>query len=219
MNRIYLPGFVQRAAADEEPGTPLRFIVATEGRKADGLNLLMKGANLERFKANPVVMPNHDYRQKPIGRAEEVSIEGATLSANAIFDIGSEEGAEYDRLYRNRFLNAVSIGFDINRMDHETGDVTEWEMIEFSAVSIPMDPSAVVESGRALTVARALARSSEGEPLSEAERAEVQDAIDSLTVLLPESDSSDPEAEAGERGLSRAAARLGFEHMERLSSI
>lgn len=213
MNRVYLPGFVQRAADDEEDA-PLRFIVATEGRKADGLNLLMSGANLDRFKLNPVVMPNHDYSQKPIGRAENISIEKGKLTADTIFDMGSAEGADYDRLYRNGFLNAVSIGFDISDMDAKTGDVTEWEMIEFSAVSIPMDPSAVVESGRVLAMARAFDAAREGKTLSAKSKSAVEQAIESLTALLP----ADEPADDG-RGLSVSAARLGAEHMERIAAL
>lgn len=223
MNRVYLPGFVQRAAGDETGEGPLRFIVATEGRKADGLNLLMSGANLERFKANPVVMPNHDYSQKPIGRAENVSIDNGTLSADTIFDTGSAEGADYDRLYRGGFLNAVSIGFDIHDMDTNSGDVTEWEMIEFSAVSIPMDPSAVVESGRTMAMARAFDAVREGTELTEADKTAVQQAIESLTGLLSDAGPADPddddESDEDDRGLSIAAARLRLAHMEQISTI
>ncbi|MDZ5077875.1 HK97 family phage prohead protease [Nesterenkonia sp. HG001] len=229
MNRVYLHGFAQRAeASGTEPGRPIRFIVATEGRKGDGLNLQMSGANLERFKANPVVMPNHDYSRLPIGRAENISIEDGQLLADAVFDTGSPEGAETDRLYREGFLNAVSVGFDITDMDTRTGDVHEWELIEFSAVSVPMDPSAVVESGRTLAMARAFDAVREGAALTDDHKAAVQQAVESLSALLndaeeetsPEGGEDAPAGDAQEdsRGLALAAARLGVDYMERVSS-
>ncbi|NWN89191.1 MAG: HK97 family phage prohead protease [Micrococcaceae bacterium] len=223
MNRVYLHGIAQRSGEEsDEPGTPLRFIVATEGRKADGLDLRMSGANLDRFRSNPVILPNHDYSQKPIGRAENVSIEDGQLKADAVFDVDGTDGADYDRLYRKGFLNAVSIGFDVKDMDSE-GAVTKWEMIEFSAVSVPLDPSAVVESGREIAVARALAKSRSGERLSDSEQSTVQETIDSLTALLDDDNSDDeedePTGDEADRGFSRAAARLRLEQMERIDAL
>lgn len=231
MNRLYLHGFAQRAegANGNEPGRPIRFIVATEGRKADGLNLRMKGANLDRFRSNPVVMPNHDYSKMPIGRAENISIEDGQLLADTVFDVGSPEGAEADRLYREGFLNAVSVGFDVRDMDAATGEVTEWEMIEFSAVSVPLDPSAVVESGRALAMARAFTGARDGRLLSEDDRETVEQAIEALSELLddePADDEAGSTDEAGGadeassddgRSFALVAARLGLDHMERVN--
>ncbi|WP_435111882.1 HK97 family phage prohead protease [Nocardiopsis synnemataformans] len=155
MNRGYVRAHLERA----EEGKPLRFVAATEGRKGDGIDLRMSGARLERFRANPVIGYNHSYwgRQSlPIGRAPTVETDGNRLMMDIEFDPDDEFAMEVERKYRGGFLNAVSIGFDVNEWENEAdnywrgGVATDWELLETSAVPIPMDASAVVESGRGL---------------------------------------------------------------------
>ncbi len=215
MTRLYLRGVAQRAEGDDEPGGPIRFVVATEGRKADGLNLSMDGLDLDRFLANPVVMYGHDYfgrESLPIGRAESVEVVDGQLMADTVFDMSDEFAARVDAKYRGGFLNAVSVSFDIHDMDEETGDVSAWEMIEYSAVPVPLDPDAVAESGRlrAFEVASALAEQREGEVLSSTNKSAVEDAIGALKSLLEKADEADveddDEADDG-RGMPLAVAR------------
>lgn len=214
MSKLYLRGFAQRAEDDDSTDGPIRFIVATEGKKADGLDLRMDGLNLDRFRANPVVMYGHDYYGRdslPIGRAENLEVDGGRLMADTVFDLDDEFAAKVDRKYRGGFLNAVSVGFDIRGIDPETGVVNEWEMIEYSAVPIPLDPDAVAESGRqrAIAFATALTEARDGTAITDGNRSLVEDAIAALTALLP--------AEEEPRGLSLDVARLQLEHMERLA--
>lgn len=216
MSRMYLRGFAQRADDDK----PLRFIVATEGKKADGLDLRMDGLSLERFEANPVVMYGHDYYGRdslPIGRAENIRIDGPNLLADTIFDPDDEFAQQVERKYRGGFLNAVSVGFDIRNLDPDTGVVDSWEMIEYSAVPIPLDPDAVVESGRqrALALATAFVEAREGKVLSSGNKQLVEQAIETLTSLLQATEKVDDEP----RGLDPAAARLRVEQMERLAAL
>lgn len=218
MSRLYLRGFAQRADGDGDG--PMRFIVATEGKKADGLDLRMDGLDLDRYRANPVVMYGHDYFGRdslPIGRAENIEVDGPNLLSDTVFDPDDEFAQRVEAKYRGGFLNAVSVGFDIRGIDPETGVVDEWEMIEYSAVPVPLDPDAVVESGRAraLAVASALAEAREGQALSTADRGAVEQAIEALTALLAPPDADDPPR--ADDGLSVAAARLGVEHLETLA--
>lgn len=212
MSRLYLRGIAQRAEADTDG--PIRFVVATEGRKADGLNLRMDGLNLDRFLANPVVMYGHDYwgrESLPIGRAENVRVDGESLVADTVFDMDDEFAARVDGKYRGGFLNAVSVGFDIHEMDDETGDVTGWEMIEYSAVPVPMDPDAVVESGRqrAIAMASAIVDGREGKVLSTANQSAVQDAIDALKSLMS---AAVPVEDDGRSGFD-PTVRVGFNEL------
>lgn len=213
MSRLYLRGFAQRA--DEESDGPLRFIVATEGKKADGLDLRMDGLDLDRFRANPVVMYGHDYWGRealPIGRAENLEIVDGQLLADTIFDLDDEFAAKVDRKYRGGFLNAVSVGFDIRAIDPETGVVDEWEMIEYSAVPVPLDPDAVVESGRARAVAMATALTEirAGKVLSTKNKTLVEEAIATLSSLLDTAKDDDEP-----RGRAIAVDRLRVEEMAR----
>lgn len=218
-DRLYLRGIAQRAESD--PDKPLRFIVATEGKKADGLDLRMSGLNLDRFRSNPVVMYGHDYwgrESLPIGRAENIEVDGPNLLADTIFDPDDEFAQRVEGKYRGGFLNAVSVGFDIRKIDPETGVVDEWEMIEYSAVPVPLDPDAVVESGRqrSLALATAFAEVRAGKVLSTKNKQLVEQAIETLTSLLA---TAEPDADDEPRGFDPAAARLRLEHMERLAAI
>lgn len=154
---------------------PLRIIAATGGRKADGLNLSMDRADLDRFESNPVVMYGHDYNGRdslPIGRADETWIEDDQLRMDITFDRDDEFAATVERKYRAGMMNTFSIGFDAYDID-EAGVPARWELHEVSAVPIPMDASAVVardlaKDAEAVAFARSLVeRADAGEPAGE----------------------------------------------------
>ncbi|THA78406.1 hypothetical protein E6R60_05850 [Streptomyces sp. A0642] len=158
--RHYLRGYVARADGDDDAaGKPLSIIAATEGRKGDGLNLTMKGAELGRFQSNPVVGYGHSYWGRdglPIGRSDKTWIDDDKLRMNVVFDQDDEFAVKVERKYRARMMNAFSIGFDVWNID-DSGTPEGWELFEVSAVPLPMDPNAIVESGRsALELVRGL---------------------------------------------------------------
>lgn len=137
----------------------IRFVAATEGEKGDGISLMMDGAMLERYRSNPVFGYGHRYFSRedlPIGRASEVKLVGRTLKIGVEFDQSDEFATKVERKYRDGFLNAVSIGFEVTKWENDAGSywrggvAEEWELLEVSAVPVPMDASAVVESGRSL---------------------------------------------------------------------
>lgn len=158
IHRAY--GYVDRANLRE--GAPLRVVMATEGRKADGIDLRMSGAQLDRYRANPVLGYGHSYWGRgnlPIGRVspESVSVDGQMLCGDLEFDPGDEFAREVERKMRAGFLNAVSIGFDVTKWESENdnywrgGVAEEWELTELSVVPVPMDADAVVTAGRHLS--------------------------------------------------------------------
>ena len=183
MKRVHLRGYadLERAAGEG----PIPFVAATAGMKGDGLDLQMSGADLERYQANPVVMYGHEYwgRQAlPIGRADDVRIDGDALRADLLFDLEDEFARSVDRKIRGRFLNAVSIGFGAYGIDWDTGVPERWELFEISVVPLPMDPDAVADPDRALSLARALAAGARTEPV---DPDSVRQAITTLEGLLP----------------------------------
>jgi hypothetical protein len=156
---------VHRSARIDRAATkatgPLRFIAATEGRQADGIDLRVAGARLERFRANPVVGYGHAYHGRenlPIGRGVGVEVVGRQLLIDVEFDQGDPFAVEVERKYRAGIMHAVSIGFDVNEWEggkgsYMTGGVaTKWTLHELSVVPIPMDANAVVLAGRAAGV-------------------------------------------------------------------
>lgn len=158
MNRQYTQGYVDRASRESDG--PLRFVAATEGRKADGIDLRMSGAQLDRFRSNPIFGYGHDYFGRdslPIGRATSVSTDGERLLIDVDFDQNDDFARTVERKYRDGYMNAVSVGFAVTEWEGRgsmfTGGVaSEWELHEVSAVPVGMDADAVVAGGRGVHV-------------------------------------------------------------------
>lgn len=108
--------------------------------------------DLTNYKKNPVVLWGHDGSKPPIGRAIDIKEDANGLVAVAEFDTASERGAEIFGLYERGFLNAFSVGFIPKNhvMEPIEGQATKgvvWtdaELLEFSAVSIPANPGAII---------------------------------------------------------------------------
>lgn len=158
IHRAY--GHIDRASVRE--GGPLRVVMASEGRQGDGIDLRMSGAQLERFKRNPVLGYGHRYYGRenlPIGRVnpDSITVEGTRTLGDLEFDPADEFAQTVERKLRDGFLNAVSIGFEVTKWEGDKGDTwrggvaEEWELHELSVVPVPMDAAAVVESGRSAT--------------------------------------------------------------------
>lgn len=150
-------GYVDRTALRE--GVPLRVVMASEGRQADGIDLRMSGADLARFRANPVLGYGHSYWGRtnlPIGRVlpDSISVDGDRVSGDLEFDAADEFARTVERKMRDGYLNAVSIGFEVLEWESENdnywrgGVATKWSMSELSVVPVPMDANALVTAGR-----------------------------------------------------------------------
>lgn len=112
-----------------------------------------KGAwDLEAYKKNPVVLLQHDGHQFPIGKAVSIAEDEHGLLAKTVFHEETEEAKTAFRLYETGFLNAFSVGFIPKQFVAEDlpggkgkGIVfTNAELYEYSAVSIPANPGALV---------------------------------------------------------------------------
>lgn len=150
-------GFVDRSVLTAD--SPLRVVMASEGRQADGIDLRMSGADLSRYRANPVLGYGHSYYGRtnlPIGRVDTQSIEvsGSQLAGDLDFDQGDDFAREIERKMRGGYINAVSIGFDVRQWESSDqnywkgGVATKWELSELSVVPVGMDAKALVTSGR-----------------------------------------------------------------------
>lgn len=215
MTRVYLRGFAQRADDDSTDGDgPIPFVLATEGRKADGLNLAMDTLDLARFGGNPVLMYGHEYWGRdgmPIGRVDNARADGGKLLGDLVFDRDDDFAVTVERKMRNKFLNAVSVGFDARDID-DAGVPGSWELFEVSVVPLPMDPDAVADDGRALALARALGAARAGKVLSAKNMSLVEDAIAALTALAAAAaaaaDAGEDETEDSDEDAPRAGNAL-----------
>lgn len=116
------------------------------------------GVDLRHYRKNPVVLWAHDYSMPPIGKAQWAKQQDGGIISKVKFlttdgKIG-EFAKEIYQLYKEKFLNAFSVGFIPKETkyatDEERADAkkprltyTKWEMIEFSAVPVPANPEAL----------------------------------------------------------------------------
>lgn len=122
--------------------------------------------DLNNFKKNPVVLWGHDNTKPPIGKAVSIEETEAGLVAETVFDEKSEYAMNIFSLYERGFLNAFSVGFlpkPDNGFMMEERDAgrkgvvyTDIELLEYSAVSIPANPGAIVTRDLADLVIKAL---------------------------------------------------------------
>ena len=150
-------------ADNQSSDGPIAFIASTEEVASDGLIIAAEGWDLKRFKSNPLVLWAHDWfgNRPPIGKADaSIDKEARVLRAEVTFDQGDPFAVDIERKYREGFLNAVSVGFDIKELNGKAitdpgawvpaeggklNVVTKSELLEISAVPIPADPKALAE--------------------------------------------------------------------------
>ncbi len=142
-----------RAFVDGTPSSdgPIRFVAGTEGLKIDGRDYRMDGMDLGRYDANPVVMWCHDLTRPPIGRGVP-AIDGGRLLLDVEFDLADSFAADIDGKYRRGFLNAVSMTAlptdGAGGLGPRRGVIEHSELIEVSAVPVPLDADALKITGQ-----------------------------------------------------------------------
>jgi len=113
------------------------------------------GGKFVNFKKNPVVLMAHDYSGLPIGKASDLKKTDKGITAKVTFP---EEGTypladTVYNMYKQKFMRAWSIGFIPTKSEEikdEEGkkNITgyrflNWELLEFSACSVPANPEAL----------------------------------------------------------------------------
>lgn len=118
---------------------------------------------LEGYIANPVVLYGHDRDALPIGKAENVRVEGGQLRATLRF-VGADVNPKAEQVFQllqEGVLRAVSVGFLPHsyrremKGDRELLVLSDNELLEISVVPIPANPEALAQMR-----ARALAQKS-----------------------------------------------------------
>ena len=118
--------------------------------------------NLSRFRSNPVVPWGHDYNTPPVGRAKSTKYtksDGILRTTIEWWDTPLNPlGQMVAEGFRKGFLNAVSVGFRPGKVvrrsqladdDPRKADsgllLTNNELLEVSAVTIPANPQALAQ--------------------------------------------------------------------------
>jgi len=129
-------------------------VLTTPRQDREGHVVVPSGVRLEWFRKNPVVLWAHCLDLPPIGVVDvkTLAVTDAGIEADVVFDKGSAVGREVYGLYDRGVMRAWSVGFvPINweiQKNSETGKVrgyrvTEWELVELSAVPVPANPEAL----------------------------------------------------------------------------
>lgn len=145
------------------------------------------GAMLENYRKNPVVLLNHNSWSTPIGKNLWIKPSENGLVAKTQF-ADTTEGHDIYALYDQGIMRAWSIGFIPKKW--EDGDVavtgyrrkfTLWELLEYSAVTIPANPEALSNALQCIE-SRSLRET------IEAQSAEIKTAqdIDQLFLMVKE---------------------------------
>jgi HK97 family phage prohead protease len=151
----------QSAAAINESGLndrEIRVIASDATPDRAGDIMVPTGCRLDSFRANPIVLANHDPT-KPIGTAQptirrdrvEALITFAPPRISPIAD-------EFCGLAKTGVLNGCSVGFapiDSEPLSGGGKRYKEWELLELSIVSVPCNASALVIE-RSAAAARAV---------------------------------------------------------------
>ena len=158
---------IMNVKAEEIGERTVRFKISSEVVDRDGDILVATGCDFSNFMKNPVFLPFHKADAFPLGKVVSVYVEGNAVFADVYFpkleELASdkENASEKARLvdftyhcYKNAMLSAVSVGFMIkdaeNILDADgyvTGyKILEWELLEFSAVTIPANQEALTQA-------------------------------------------------------------------------
>ena len=149
--------------AEELEERTVRFKISSEVVDRDGDILIAKGCNFENFKKNPQFLGFHNYHEYPLGIPKNWGVDGDAVYCDVYFPTIDElstnpaEASEKAKLvdftyhcYKTGMLNAVSVGFIATDAEpnKETGGfiVKNWELLEFSAVTVPANQDAIAQA-------------------------------------------------------------------------
>lgn len=129
------------------------FVLHDDSVNTYGFRMLTSGANLEEFRRNPVLLLMHSDYALPIGRWENIRVEGSRILADPVFDMDDPEAKKIAGKVDRGFLRAASIGAwppeEVSddpslKLPGQTGfTVTKWTVREASIVTIGANHNAL----------------------------------------------------------------------------
>lgn len=135
-------GHIEKASKLNEG--EIEFVVSTTAWDAHGERINVDGIQLKDYKKNPVVLWAHDGFNLPIAKATKVWKEGNKLMARAKFYMKDEFPRKVYDYIVDGFLNAVSIGGQVDEWGNDGLTISKMTMKEFSVVPVPANQEALV---------------------------------------------------------------------------
>jgi HK97 family phage prohead protease len=128
------------------------FVASTEAVDSHG-SILRQNWKLDRYKANPIVLYQHESGD-PIGTAEVwVDLQAKALMCRIRIAEGTECAERCWTLMKQDVLRAVSVGFRAGKIGSETLEggrsvevLDDLDLFEISLVSLPSNPEALARS-------------------------------------------------------------------------
>lgn len=114
-----------------------------------GFRVSNAGIDLTRFNANPVMLDGHwNSNDSVIGKWENLAFEGATLTADAVFDMEDERAKNIAGKVERGFINGCSMGLLFNPANMVLEINGKWlleksELIEDSIIPVPANSNAI----------------------------------------------------------------------------
>lgn len=126
------------------------FVLSDESVNRYGFRVLTAGIDLGGFTKNPVMFYNHntDYHDMPIGKWENLRVDGDKLLAEPLFDENDEHAMEIAGKVEAGFLNGASLGILIKETSEDPAlmlpgqtrpTVTKCLMYEASITGTPVN--------------------------------------------------------------------------------
>ena len=124
-------------------------VITSNGLNCYGGRVLTEGGILDQYKRNPVLLYMHkrgyDGKTMPIGRIEDIRIEGDKLIGTPVFDEKDEFAKQVGQKWEDGFLRMFSAGIEILETSsapellvpgQTRPTVTKWKLEEVSIVDI-----------------------------------------------------------------------------------
>lgn len=138
---------------------PITFILHDDSVNTYRFRMLTAGANLDEFRRNPVMFLHHNDYDLPIGRWENIRVEGSQILADAVFDELDDQAMKVKGKVDRGFIRMASIGAwapeaktedPALMLPGQTGPtVTKWTVREASIVAIGANHNALRMYSRA----------------------------------------------------------------------
>jgi HK97 family phage prohead protease len=155
----------------------VKFTISTSSVDRERDTIAIAGWDLEAYAKNPVVLWGHCSHHLPIGKCLNIGPDGESLKAEVEFvpadmpEVGGLAEAVL-RMCRTGFLSATSVGFrplEYEIANDRDDDDSWWppmnflrqELMEFSIVSIPANPEALIDPAEVRQVTQTSALSAD----------------------------------------------------------
>jgi hypothetical protein len=183
----FAKGYVEilKSEENETEGKLGLCIISTETVDRQGDQIMVEGWDFKAFKKNPLLLWSHNSgmgeNRPAIGRVEDVKIDGGKVLFTPVFDLKDDFAKMIFDKFKNKFLNAFSIGF--RPLEYTETDMgykfLKQEALEFSAVNVPANAEAlVVLRGEGIDVCKDFAEWKKDAPLADDMEEDEEDVED-----------------------------------------